>query len=298
MTASVPVAVFAFRRAPILARTLAALRTNGVSCIYAFSDGPRNVADEPDVAEVRRVLRAVDWAEMHLVERPQNAGLNTSLIGGISDVLAMHEDVVVCEEDIEFTPGVYDYMVAGLTRYRNEPRAMSIGGWTHPRMTPTDAHDAPYFSGRFTEWGWATWRRAWAGFQGQSAAQLRDRCIARGIDLTKYGRDIEDWFGAGAERVAWDYCFMLHSWLHDGLHLLPAKAMTMHIGDDERSSHPQDRTDWNDRAESPPRPAEVQWPEVRENAESAGLWRRALEPPPRPSLATRIRRRLARMLGR
>jgi hypothetical protein len=296
MSRPVPVTVFAFRRADLLARTLAALRANSVPLIYAFSDGARNEADEADVAEVRRVLCDVTWAEMHVVERPANLGLDPSIIGGISEVLAIHDEIVVCEEDIEFAAGTYAYMLAALERYRNEPRVMSIGGWTHPRMTPRDAQDAPHFTGRFTEWGWATWRRAWAGFADVTAAELYDRCIARGIDIGKYGKDVADWFEKGPEHVTWDYCFNVHMMLHDGLALLPPRSMTQHIGNDLRGSHPQDRTEWEDHAEPPPPPAQVRWPDVREDAASAECWRRAMEPPPRPSLVKRIRRRLMRMI--
>ena len=296
MRRRVPVALFAFRRADLLARTLASLRANGVPLIYAFSDGARNSAEEADVAEVRRILRAVDWAEMHLVERPENLGLTPSVIGGVSEVLASHEELVVCEDDIEFAPGTYAYLKAALERYRNEPRVMSISGWTHPRMTPADAQDAPHFTGRFLSWGWATWRRAWAGFPGLSAAELRDRCATRGIDIAKHGRDVADWFAKGVEHVGYDYMFYLHMMLHDGLTLLPPHAMTVHHGNDVRASHPQDRTEWKDRAESPPPLGEIRWPEVRENAGSAECWRRAMEPPPPPSLVKRIRRRLARIV--
>lgn len=297
MNGTVPVALFAFRRADLLARTLAALRTNGVTLIHAFSDGARNEADDAGVAEVRRVLHAVDWAEVHLVQRPENVGLYASVVGGISQVLSTHDRVVVCEEDIEFAPGAYAYMCAALERYADEPRVMCICGWTHPRMTPPDAQTAPHFTGRFAEWGWATWRRAWTGFAASGRTDLRDRCIARGIDLGKYGWDIADWFTPGTDRDSWDYNFNLHMLLHDGLALLPPRAMTLHTGYDARSSHPQDRSAWNDRAESPPPPGEVRWPEVRENPASAELWRIATTPPPRPSLAARARRKLARMIG-
>jgi hypothetical protein len=291
----VPVAVFAFRRADMLARTVNALRANKVPLIHAFSDGPRNAADEAGVAEVRRVLHGIDWAEVHLVERSTNLGLDASVISGVSSVLALHDEIVICEEDIVFTSGTYAYMSAALAQYRDEPRVMSINGWTHARMTPPDAHSAPYFTGRFTEWGWATWRRAWAGYPELSRNELRDRCAARGIDLGKYGRDISDWFTTAGDHDAWDYNFNLHMMLNDGLALLPPQAMTEHIGYDNRSSHQQDRTAWKDRAQSPPLPSEVRWPEVRENAASAPLWRRAMELPPRPSLAKRIMRRLVRL---
>src|SRR5476649_2285165 len=131
----VPVALFAFRRADLLARTLAALRENGVPRIYAFSDGARDGADDADIAEVRRMLHDVDWAEISVVARERNLGLSASIISGISEVLALHDEIVVCEDDIEFAAGAYEYMVAALARYRDEPRVMCISGWTHPRMT-------------------------------------------------------------------------------------------------------------------------------------------------------------------
>jgi hypothetical protein len=297
MSGVVPVALFAFRRADLLERTLAALRANGVTRIHAFSDGARNEGDDAGVAGVRRVLHSVDWAEMHLVQRPENVGLNASIVSGISQVLSTHDRLVVCEEDIEFAPGAYAYMCGALERYHAEPRVMCVCGWTHPEMTPPDAQDAPHFTGRFAEWGWATWRRAWAGFPEMSRDRLLALCTSRGVDLGKYGWDIADWYRPDQPKDSWDYNFNLHILLNDGLALLPPRAMTLHIGYDARSSHIQDRTAWKDRAESPPPPGEVRWPDVRENPASAALWQRATTPPPRPSLGRRVRRRLARMFG-
>jgi glycosyltransferase involved in cell wall biosynthesis len=293
----IPVALFAFRRADLLARTLAALHANGVPRIYAFSDGARDGADEADIAEVRRMLRAVDWAEISVVEREKNLGLSASIISGISEVLALHDAVIVCEDDIEFAPGTNEYMLAALERYGNEQRVMCISGWTHPRMTPANAHDAPHFTGRFSCWGWATWRRAWDGFADASAVELRDRCAARGIDIGKYGEDVAGAFVGDAAGATWDYRFNLHMLLRDGLSLLPPRTMTSHIGYGERASNAGEGVGWEDHPESPPPPDAVRWPAVVENPLSAECWRRAQDPPPRPSLLRRIARRLARVVG-
>ena len=295
MSAIVPVALFAFRRADLLARTLAALHANGVKLIYAFADGARNAGDEAEVADVRRLLDSVAWAEMHVVKRERNIGLSASIISGISEVLALHDEIVVCEDDIEFAPGTYEYLVAALERYRNEPRVMCISGWTHPRMTPADAHVAPHFTGRFSCWGWGTWRRAWSGFGELSAIELRERCAARGIDIGTYGEDVAGAFVGSAERATWDYRFNLHMLLRDGLSLLPPRTMTAHIGYGERASNAGDGEGWEDHPEPPPAPGAVQWPAVRENPLSAECWRRAQDPPPRPPLLIRIARRLARI---
>jgi hypothetical protein len=290
----VPVAYFAYRRADLVTRTLAALRANGVTQIYAFADAARSPEDEADVAAVRRILHAVDWADMRVVERPVNLGVDVSEPRGISEVFAAHEEIVVCEDDIEMVPGTYQYLLAALERYRSEPRVMSISAWTHPRVTPADAGDAPHFTGRFPCWGWASWRRAWDGFPESSLRALADRCAARGIDVTRYGDDIARALEAHPDKLTWDFAFSLHVLAHDGLSLMPARTMTAHIGRDGRATHPQDLTDWVDHPESPPR--DIRWPDVRENPGSAECWRREVNAPPSPSLAGRIRRRLATLI--
>jgi hypothetical protein len=293
----VPVVLFAFRRADLLARALAALRANRVPLIHAYSDGPRNAADAADVAEVRRVLRSVDWADVRVVERAENIGLDPSVVRGISETLAVHDEAVICEDDIEMAAGTYAYLLAALERYRNEPRVMCINAWTHPRVTPADARDAPHFTGRFGGWGWATWRRAWNGFPTQSVAGLRTRCAARGIDLAAYGDDVADWVGRDGEAVPWDMAFSLYMMLQGGLTLMPARTMSAHTGYDPRASHVSDVAGWEDHPEPPPPLEAIRWPPVRDNPAAAELWRNAMRAPPRPSLLRRVRRRLARFLG-
>jgi hypothetical protein len=289
------VAYFAYRRGDLVTRTLAALRANGVTQIYAFSDAARSAEDEAAVAEVRRTLHAVDWADMQVIERPVNLGVDVSEPRGISEVFAAHDEIVVCEDDIEMVPGTYRYLLAALERYRNEPRVMCISAWTHSHVTPADARSAPHFTGRFPCWGWASWRRAWDGFPESSPRQLAERCAARGIDITKYGDDIAGALEAHPDTLTWDYAFSLHMLSRDGLSLMPAHTMTAHIGQDSRATHPQDLTNWVDRPEPPP--ADVRWPDVSENPGSAECWRRAVNAPPPPSLAGRIGRRLARLIG-
>jgi hypothetical protein len=298
MTDVVPVALFAFRRADLLARALAGLRANAVPLIYAFSDGARSESDAAGVADVRRLLGSVDWAEVRIVERAVNLGLDVSLLTGITAALGGHDEVVICEDDIVMVEGAYAYLRAALEHYRNEPRVMCVNGWTHARVTPPDARDAPHFTGRFGGWGWATWRRAWAGFPETPAARLYADCTARGIDLTRNGRDILDWVTRDPNAVPWDVAFSLHMMLHDGLTLSPARSMTAHIGRDNRASHMPDLTGWDDRPEPPPPLDTIQWPAVGENPAAAALWRHAVDFTPKPSLLRRVRRRLARLLSR
>ena len=72
---NIPVVLFAYARPMHLARALSCLRENQVPLIYAFADGPKGEVDVDWVNQTRALLRAVDWCEIRLNERPKNLGL-------------------------------------------------------------------------------------------------------------------------------------------------------------------------------------------------------------------------------
>ena len=144
---SIPIALFAYARPDHLRRTLACLRDNRVPLIYAFCDGPKTPDKSPLVAAVRALLREVDWCQVLLIERDENWGLGRSILAGVTEVLSRHDACLVFEDDLICVPGSYDYLSAALLHYRDDPRVMSVTGWTHPRLTPDDVVDWPYFDG-------------------------------------------------------------------------------------------------------------------------------------------------------
>ncbi|MFI5310334.1 MAG: hypothetical protein ACHQQ3_03810 [Gemmatimonadales bacterium] len=295
MSAEVPVILFAYRRADLLARTLESLRVNRVPLVYAWSDGPRDASVAGDVAEVRRLLREVRWTKLELVEHPRNLGVAASELRGISQVLAEHGEVIAVEEDLEFGPGTYEFLVAALARYRRDARVMGVTAWNHPRVTPADVTTAPYFCGRMSGLMWGTWRRAWAGVADHTAAEFAARCAAQGIDAARYGDDLLDSVAHEEEFGMWDLRFNLHMLAQRGLFLWPARSMVAHIGYEPRATNSPNAGGWEDAPVPAPPAAGVQWPEVREHPGSAELWRRAVNAPPPPSFFGRVRRRLARL---
>lgn len=297
MSAAVPVVLFAYRRADLLARTLDSLRANGVPRVYAYSDGPRDAGVEADVAAVRALLRRVDWTEIAIVERPRNVGVAASELGGISEVLAGHEEVIAVEEDLEFGPGTYEFLVAALAHYRDDPRVMGVTAWNHPRVTPPDVTTEPYFCGRMSGLMWGTWRRAWTGVAAHTAAEFAARCAEAGIDVTRYGDDLRDSVVHEEAYGMWDLRFNLHMLAERGLFLWPARSMVAHTGYEPRATNSPNAAGWEDAPVPAPAVSRIRWPEVREHPGSAALWRRAVNAPPRPSLLARARRRMRGLWG-
>lgn len=296
MSTVVPVAYFTYRRPDLVARSLASLRANKVPLVYAFSDGPRDASLAAEVADVRRLLRQVEWTKMILVEHPANVGVLANVLDGMDQVLSQHDEVIVCEEDLEFVPGTYAYLCAALEHYRNDPRVMGVAAWNHSRVTPPDVTTDPYFSGRTTSLMWGTWRRAWRGMMDATCATLVDQCRARGIDPAEFGDDNVNAAIHEFTHGMWDHRFNLHVLANRGLFLWPARSMVTHLGYETRATNSPNGKGWEDTPSPAPNPDAVRWPEpTAAHPGSAPRWRQTVNIPPPPSFLARVRRRLKRM---
>ena len=295
MSNSVPVALFAYRRADLLERTLASLRANAVPKIYAFSDGPREPSVASQVNEVRAVLHGVDWCEIEIAESPVNRGIGVAMLTEVSALFERYESLVIIEEDLEFVAGTYAFLCAALEHYEAEPRAMGVTAWTHQRVTPPGLTD-PFFTGRMATFVWATWRRAWAGLPDATALQRRDECLAAGIDPARFGDDLVDSPVHEVEKAMWDIRFNLHMLARRGLFLYPAMTMVRHTGYDSRAMNLPSENGWEDTPGLAPDPRTVRWPAVVECPGTDLLWRRGLNAP-RRTLWLKIRQQLVRWMG-
>lgn len=187
MSSLAPVVLFVYRRPRHLERVLDALRANPEAKdtdLIVYSDGAKSSTDEAAVREVRKVLGALrGFHSVQVIERPQNLGLSASVVGGVSEVVARHGQVIVLEDDLVVSPAFLGFMNQGLERYRAEPNVASIHGYCYPvaRRLPET-----FFLRGADCWGWATWARAWAVFEpdGQNLlAELRRRQLERQFDL-------------------------------------------------------------------------------------------------------------------
>jgi hypothetical protein len=272
----IPVALFAYARADLLRRTLECLREDRVPLLYAFSDAPANEAHQGAVGEVREMLRSIDWCELRLTERRENLGLGRSILSGVGSILEHHGEVIVFEDDLICVPGTYDYLAAALTHYRDDDRVGSITAWTHPRITPGDIGDRPYFDGRAECWVWGTWARTWSGMRDDAMALVRE-CERQGIDVHEYGDDLLPMAEREREQNIWAVRFLYLHILNRTLCLRPPWSMVEHLGFDERATNAADATAWANPPLRPAPPIPAEWPDATLHPDCAALQRRAFE---------------------
>jgi len=273
MTPTIPVALFAYSRPDHLARVLACLRTNEVPLLCVFADGTKGAADAPAVAAVRRLLRAIDWAEVRLVERTENLGLGRNVLAGVAAVAAEHVAFVVWEDDLIAVPGTYAWLCAALRHYAGDARVMSATAWTHPRVTPSGLGSQPYFDARAECWVWGAWARSWRGMEETALAKLA-AAGARGLAADAYGADLPVMARQEAHKNIWAVRWLYHHLQHGGLCLRPPWSMVEHIGFD-LATNATAAADWANRPLAVAPPIPTTWPAPQEQPDCRRLWRAA-----------------------
>lgn len=269
----IPVILFTYARPDHLRRTLGCLRENRVPSIYAFSDGPRVPNKKPVVAEVRQILRAIDWCEVVLCEREVNLGLGRSILTGVTEVLSRHEMAIVFEDDLICVPGTYNYLCEAMMHYRDNPGVMSVTGWTHPIVTPGNVTDQPYFDGRAECWVWGTWAKVWKRMESD-ANTLMEKCKVQGIDIYKYGADLVGMAKMELRQNIWAVRFLYWHILNGGLCLRPPWSMVEHIGFDKQATNAYISGKWASLPLKPCPPLPEVWPAPVENPQCPYLWQR------------------------
>ncbi len=292
-SAEIPVVLFAYARPDTLARVLPCLRENRVPRLHVFADGAKGAGDAARVAEVRAMVRAIDWCEVRLTERAENLGLGRNVIAGVSAVAVEHEAFMVWEDDLVCVPGTYAWVTAALRHYAAEERVMSVSAWTHPRVTPPGVGNAPYLDARADCWVWGGYARSWRGMAEADALTKMAAAARRGLAPGAYGADLPTQARAERRRNIWAVRWMYHHFASGGLCVRPPWSMVEHIGFEAGATNAGAATDWANPPLRAAPPIPTRWPEPSEHADCRRLWA-AANPGGWRGLVRRIRARMAR----
>ncbi len=159
-----PIVLFVFNRPDETNRVVSAIReqTTVPPILITFADGPRDPADESNVAAVRSVVHSIDWVDTQVVEREHNLGLARNVEQGLDHVFEMYERAVILEDDTIPATNFYVSMCTLLDHYADEKQVFSVGGFPliKHKALPSYQFDV-ILSPRFSCWGWGSWADRW-----------------------------------------------------------------------------------------------------------------------------------------
>ena len=233
------VLLIAFNRPAQTRQVFAAIRDARPARLYLACDGPRpgKAGEVEKVQQVRALAQEVDWpCEVSTRFLDQNVGCGHGPAGAIDWFLSAAGEGIILEDDCVPQPAFFRFAAVMLERYRLEPRVGLIGG---SKMAPPVSLGSSYGFSRIPScWGWATWRRAWDGYD------IRPTQISAEESWTKHfhRKTVRNLTAAvdglrGNDVHAWDYQFMLHLLRKDMLTVIPDDNLVLNIGFDGSGTH-------------------------------------------------------------
>lgn len=236
-----PVALIVFNRPAHTARVFEAVRAARPRTLFVVADGPR--PDRPADAEACRAVRAlidrIDWpCDLVRIYSEENLGCRVRVGGGITEVFRHVESCIILEDDCLPDQTFFPYCRELLERYADRPEVMVVSGCGLTNALGGLTFPASYYFTRYVHiWGWATWRRAWAHFDGQMRQwpALKEQGFP--------GREIGSfqdrlfwrlWFQMchDGRLNTWDIAWVMNCWAAGGLAICPDRNLVSNIGID------------------------------------------------------------------
>ena len=236
-----PIVLFVYNRPWHTQQTIEALQKNtlaGESELFIYSDAPKSEEDREKVQAVREYTHSVEgFKKVTIIEREKNWGLADSIIDGVTEIVNKYGKIIVLEDDLVTSPVFLEYMNDGLERYKNEDMVASIHGYIYPIL---DLPDLFFIKGADC-WGWATWKRAWAIFEGDGKkllSKLKQRQMEKEADFNGcygYTQMLRDQITG--KNNSWAVRWYMSAFLKGMVTLYPGKSYIHNIGNDESGTH-------------------------------------------------------------
>ena len=242
-----PLVLFVYKRPEHLKKVLSALldcEEASKTDLVIFADGPKNCCTRVDCQSIQEVRSLIDnvngFKSKQIFKSAFNLGLANSVVNGVNYVLKSYEKVIVLEDDL--LPGRYflQYMNEALTMYENNTKIGCVHAWNYPLCNFWFEKDTYFLRGADC-WGWATWKKKWGMYNGDSK-YLLDKIRAQKLSSSfndygvhQYTKMLED--NANNEINSWAINWRASLFLNNQFCLYPKKALVFNLGLDGSGTH-------------------------------------------------------------
>jgi len=238
-----PVVLIVFNRPDLTAQVFERIAELRPRALHVIADGPRadRPADRELCAATRKLVEGIDWScDLTLDYADTNLGCGPRIASGLGRAFERFEEAIILEDDCLPHPSFFAYCEELLDHYRDRPEVMSITGELDSKIRPPDG-ESYFFSSLTRIWGWATWARAWRGFDFELREWpgRRAEFLERLNSYYKGGRPLCRRMDKVVEdRIdTWDYQWWYHVFANRGLCINPRVNLISNIGFDDRGTH-------------------------------------------------------------
>lgn len=247
-----PVLLISFNRPNHAYKVLSAIRESHPKELFVFQDGARDdhPEDREKCQEVREVIeKLVDWnCQLHTFYAEHNYGCGAGPMTGIGWFFSHVSEGIVMEDDCLPHPDFFYYCSELLERYRDDQRVMYVSSTLYnDRWQCKNSYD---FSHYMITGAWASWARAWKGFD-LDLLSLDAKAFRKHCKRLLYSVVEADWWYFKVLEIQrdrekksyWDYQMQIHLFDQSGLTIHPQVNLISNIGFDGEGTHTLDNSD-------------------------------------------------------
>lgn len=241
-----PVAFIIFNRPDTTERVFAEIAKAKPRILLVVADGARanRVGEIEKCAATRAIINKVNWDCKILTNYSDtNLGCKNRVASGLDWIFEQVPEAIILEDDCLPEPSFFRFCEEMLERYRDDERIAMISGDNF--QFGRTRGDASYYFSRYNHiWGWASWRRAWKGYDKEIALWPMVRNHEYLSAIIKNKKEIRYWSQI-FERTfqgkidTWDYQWMLHSWIQGRISVMPNVNLISNIGFGADATHTQ-----------------------------------------------------------
>jgi hypothetical protein len=245
MHVTVGILLIGYNRWDLLEKRLSELATSHIDTqtVYLSLDGLSNGdLDFDRKTRIANLESLVLPFTLSVIQRPSNLGCSNHIVTAVSEVLSLHEQVIVIEDDVSISPFFISSMTEALSAVSKFQDVGTIGGFSnfHKRL------HFPFFFRKnywrktkyFSAWGWGTTAEFWRKFERISDIENVEEYLSESPIWTNLSKRKQQIWLNRFRRGVWDYNLQLVLFKHEKLNVVPALRLIDNEGfSDDRSTH-------------------------------------------------------------
>lgn len=243
-----PVLMIVFRRPHTTRQVFDAVRAARPAQLFIACNAPSDErpAEQDAVAEVRRIVAAVDWpCEVHHLYREHQLPAKLSISSAIDWFFEQVPAGIVLEDDCLPDASFFPYCSELLERFRDDRRIGMISG-DNFQFGARRGNGSYYFSRYAHIWGWASWADRWRegmDLDMERWPELAQRLLALFPDRLEraYWRHVFSAVHRG--RIdTWDYQWFFAQLAYHRLCVIPQHNLVSNLGFEASATNTRNKT--------------------------------------------------------
>lgn len=244
-----PVLVIFFNRPRVLEQTLEQLKKIGVKQVFFACDGARSSKDTYLIMKCKKLINeTVCWkCDINYLYLDENIGCDRMVPKAIDWFFSNVDKGIILEDDCIIDHNFYDFAGTLLSIYEKNESVMNISA---PNFQDRKWGEADYYFSRYpSNWGWATWRRAWQKYDHHMKGLDSFLNRADGLSLIldqpdqiKYWKRFFKGLHSG-KYTYWDAKWVYSIWKNSGFSITPNANLVCNIGYGFDATHTKSKDD-------------------------------------------------------